>query len=161
MANESRLTFSNRLEQTLHRSLALANDASAKFATTEHLLLALTDDADASSALLACAVDVRLLQASLTKYLESGNPEKASSSDDSKPTAEFQRVIQRATIHVQSSGREEVNGANVLIAIFAERGSPAARILEDEFDVTRYDVVNFISHGIEKKFGTRGTNSFK
>lgn len=143
------VTFSRELESTLHRSLTAANERNAEFATVEHLLFALTHDKDAVSALRACAVDTLALQSRISRILDNEQPDKLSDGHDSKPTAQFQRVIQRAVIHVQSSGRTEITGANVLVALFAEGESKAARILQ-EFEVTRYDVVNFISHGVIK-----------
>src|SRR6201984_1051224 len=146
-------TFSRNLEQSLHRALALANERHHEYATLEHLLLALTDDKHAAAVMRACNVDLDKLRRSLTAYLESELENLVSDgNDDSKPTAGFQRVIQRAVIHVQSSGRDEVTGANVLVAIFAERESHAAYFLQEQ-DMTRYDAVNYISHGIAKRAG--------
>jgi ATP-dependent Clp protease ATP-binding subunit ClpA len=117
-------TVSRSLEQSLHRALALANERHHEYATLEHLLLALIDDQDASAVMRACNVDLDKLRRSLTAYLESELENLITDgAEDSKPTAGFQRVIQRAVIHVQSSGREEVTGANVLVAIFAERAA--------------------------------------
>src|SRR5712672_2502834 len=144
-------TFSRSLEQSLHRALALANERHHEYATLEHLLLALIDDQDAAAVMRACNVDLDKLRRSLTAYLESELENLVSDgNEDSKPTAGFQRVIQRAVIHVQSSGREEVTGANVLVAIFAERESHAAYFLQEQ-EMTRYDAVNYISHGITKR----------
>src|SRR6187399_593958 len=146
-------TFSRSLEQSLHRALALANERHHEYATLEHLLLALIDDQDAAAVMRACNVDTDKLKRNLISYLESELDNLVTDGgDDSKPTAGFQRVIQRAVIHVQSSGREEVTGANVLIAIFAERESHAAYFLQEQ-DMTRYDAVNFIAHGIAKRPG--------
>jgi ATP-dependent Clp protease ATP-binding subunit ClpA len=146
-------TFSRSLEQSLHRALALANERHHEYATLEHLLLALIDDQDASAVMRACNVDLDKLRRSLVAYLESELENLITDgAEDSKPTAGFQRVIQRAVIHVQSSGREEVTGANVLVAIFAERESHAAYFLQEQ-DMTRYDAVNYISHGIAKRPG--------
>ena len=145
--------FSRSLEQSLHRALALANDRHHEYATLEHLLLALTDDTDANAVLKACSVDVDVLKKQVVDYIEHELENLVSDGhDDAKPTAGFQRVIQRAHIHVQSSGREEVTGANVLVAIFAERESHAAYFLQEQ-DMTRYDAVNYISHGIAKRPG--------
>jgi ATP-dependent Clp protease ATP-binding subunit ClpA len=146
-------TFSRSLEQSLHRALALANERHHEYATLEHLLLSLTDDQDAAAVMRACNVDIDKLKRNLVEYID-GELENLvmDASDDSKPTAGFQRVIQRAVIHVQSSGREEVTGANVLVAIFAERESHAAYFLQEQ-DMTRYDAVNYISHGIAKRPG--------
>src|SRR5438034_2762794 len=146
-------TFSRGLEQSLHRALALANERHHEYATLEHLLLALIEDQDAAAVMRACNVDLEKLRRSLIAYLESELDNLVTDgAEDSKPTAGFQRVIQRAVIHVQSSGREEVTGANVLVAIFAERESHAAYFLQEQ-DMTRYDAVNYISHGIAKRAG--------
>src|SRR6266853_1210888 len=146
-------TFSQSLEQSLHRALAIANERHHQYATLEHLLLSLIDDSDAAAVMRACSVDLDKLRTSLVNYLETEFENLVTDgSDDAKPTAGFQRVIQRAVIHVQSSGREEVTGANVLIAIFAERESHAAYFLQEQ-DMTRYDAVNYISHGIAKRAG--------
>jgi ATP-dependent Clp protease ATP-binding subunit ClpA len=146
-------SFSRSLEDALHRALSLANDRSQEYATLEHLLLALIDDSDSAAVMRACNVDLKVLRKSLENYIDT---ELATlvidTGDDSKPTAGFQRVIQRAVIHVQSSGREEVTGANVLVAIFAERESHAAFFLQEQ-EMTRYDAVNYISHGIAKRNG--------
>jgi len=146
-------SFSRSLEQSLHRALALANERHHEYATLEHLLLALLDDSDAAAVMRACNVDLDKLRRSLAAYLEAELENLITDGgEDSKPTAGFQRVIQRAVIHVQSSGREEVTGANVLVAIFAERESHAAYFLQEQ-DMTRYDAVNYISHGIAKRPG--------
>src|SRR5437588_8261708 len=146
-------TFSRSLEQSLHRALALANERHHEYATLEHLLLALIEDQDAAAVMRACNVDLEKLRRSLIAYLESELDNLVTDgAEDSKPTAGFQRVIQRAVIHVQSSGREEVSGANVLVAIFAERESHAAYFLQEQ-QMTRYDAVNYISHGIAKRPG--------
>ncbi|HEX5665833.1 MAG TPA: AAA family ATPase, partial [Hyphomicrobium sp.] len=152
-------SFSRNLEQALHKALAIANERHHEYATLEHLLLALVDDQDASAVMRACNVDIEALRRNLTEYVDAelGNL-VTDSRDDSKPTAGFQRVIQRAVIHVQSSGREEVTGANVLVAIFAERESHAAFFLQEQ-DMTRYDAVNYISHGIAKRAGMSETRS--
>jgi len=147
-------SFTDSLEKALHKALTYANDRAQEYATLEHLLLALTDDEDAASVMKACNVDLKVLQENLTDYIDTELSNLITGyNEDSKPTAGFQRVIQRAVIHVQSSGREEVTGANVLVAIFAERESHAAFFLQEQ-DMTRYDAVNFISHGIAKKAGT-------
>jgi ATP-dependent Clp protease ATP-binding subunit ClpA len=150
-------TFSRSLEKALHRALALANERRHEYATLEHLLLSLTDDKDAAAVMKACNVDLDVLRRSLTNYIDNELGQMISGErEDSKPTAGFQRVIQRAVIHVQSSGREEVTGANVLVAIFAERESHAAYFLQEQ-DMTRYDAVNYISHGIAKRSGLSET----
>src|SRR3569833_4574431 len=146
-------TFSRSLEQSLHRALALANERHHEYATLEHLLLSLADDQDAAAVMKACEVDLGALKKSLLNYLDTELKSLVvGAGEDAKPSAGFQRVIQRAVIHVQSSGREEVTGANVLVAIFAERESHAAYFLQGQ-DMTRYDAVNYISHGIAKRPG--------
>jgi ATP-dependent Clp protease ATP-binding subunit ClpA len=135
----------------LHRALEYANERSHEYATLEHLLLSLIDDRDASAVMRACSVDLDLLRGKLTDYIDSELENLVVSEDnEAQPTASFQRVIHRAVVHVQSSGREEVTGANVLIAMFAERESHAAFFLQEQ-DMTRFDAVNFISHGIAKR----------
>lgn len=146
-------TFSRSLEQSLHRALALANERHHEYATLEHLLLSLVDDQDSAAVMRACNVDLEKLRRNLVEYIDTELDNLVQDGgEDSKPTAGFQRVIQRAVIHVQSSGREEVTGANVLVAIFAERESHAAYFLQEQ-DMTRYDAVNYISHGIAKRAG--------
>src|SRR5687767_8536230 len=146
-------SFSRSLEQSLHRALALAGERRHEYATLEHLLLALVDDQDAAAVMRACNVDLDALRRNLVDYVDTELANLVTDGgEDSKPTAGFQRVIQRAVIHVQSSGREEVTGANVLVAIFAERESHAAYFLQEQ-DMTRYDAVNYISHGIAKRAG--------
>lgn len=146
-------SFSASLEDTLHRALGFANERGHEYATLEHLLLALVDDGDASAVMRACELDLDELRATLTEYVDNEMGElNVDDDEDAKPTAGFQRVIQRAVIHVQNAGREEVTGANVLVALFAERESHAAYFLAER-DMTRYDAVNFISHGIAKKPG--------
>lgn len=146
-------TFSRSLEKALHRALAIANERSHEYATLEHLLLALTDDKDAAAVMRACSVDINVLRRNLESYIDNELANLiVDNVKESKPTAGFQRVIQRAVIHVQSSGRDEVTGANVLVAIFAERESHAAYFLQEQ-DMTRYDAVNYISHGIAKRAG--------
>jgi ATP-dependent Clp protease ATP-binding subunit ClpA len=147
-------SFSRSLEKALHQALLYANDRRQEYATLEHLLLALIDDQDAAAVMKACNVDLDKLRRDVTEYVDTELENLVGDgSEDSKPTAGFQRVIQRAVIHVQSSGREEVTGANVLVAIFAERESHAAYFLQEQ-DMTRYDAVNYISHGIAKRPGT-------
>jgi ATP-dependent Clp protease ATP-binding subunit ClpA len=154
-------SFSRPLEETLHRAVAYANERRHEYATLEHLLLALVDDPDASAVMKACNVDLTALKTALTLYVDTDLAALATSDgEDAKPTAGFQRVIQRAVIHVQSSGREEVSGANVLVAIFSERESHAAYFLQEQ-DMTRYDAVNFIAHGIAKKAGQGETRPAK
>ena len=146
-------SFSRPLEETLHRAVTYANQRRHEYATLEHLLWALIDDRDAAAVMEACNVDLTTLRGALAHYVDNDLAALATADgDDAKPTAGFQRVIQRAVIHVQSSGREEVTGANVLVAIFSERESHAAYFLQQQ-DMTRYDAVNFIAHGIAKKPG--------
>jgi ATP-dependent Clp protease ATP-binding subunit ClpA len=144
-------SFSNTLEQAIHAALALANARRHEFATLEHLLLALIDEPDAARVMMACSVDIEDLRKTLLEFVEDDLSNLVTDIDGSEavPTAAFQRVIQRAAIHVQSSGRTEVTGANVLVAIFAERESNAAYFLQEQ-DMTRYDAVNFIAHGVAK-----------
>ena len=142
--------LSRNLEQTLHRALALATERRHEYATLEHLLLALTDDQDAVAVLRACGVDLDELRRSLSEFIESELvPLDGSQASEPKATAGFQRVVQRAVIHVQSSGREEVTGANLLVALFSERESHAVYFLQVH-DMSRLDAVNYISHGIAK-----------
>lgn len=146
-------SFSPTLEETLHRAVSIANSHTHEYATLEHLLLALVDDKDASNVITACNVDLGTLRSSLEAYIETELRSLiGATGEDSKPTAGFQRVIQRSVIHVQSSGRDEVTGANVLVAIFSERESHAAFFLQEQ-EMTRYDAVNYIAHGIAKKPG--------
>ena len=144
-------SFSTTLEQSIHAALALANARRHEFATLEHLLLALIDEPDAARVMQACAVDLDELRRQLEEFIEEDLATLVTDVEGSEaaPTAAFQRVIQRAAIHVQSSGRSEVTGANVLVAIFAERESNAAYFLQSQ-DMTRYDAVNFIAHGVAK-----------
>ncbi|MET4734873.1 ATP-dependent Clp protease ATP-binding subunit ClpA [Thalassospira sp. MBR-102] len=142
--------LSRNLEESLHRALAYASERRHEYATLEHLLLSLTEDQDALSVLKACRVDVDRLRSDLLEFADSELSGLISARlVDPKPTAGFQRVIQRAAIHVQSSGREEVTGANVLVALFSERESHAVYYLQLQ-DMTRLDAVNYISHGIAK-----------
>ena len=117
--------LSRNLEQTLHRALSLASERRHEYATLEHLLLGLTDDADAATVLRACGVDLDKLRGDLTEFLDKDLAGLATDRPgDPKPTAGFQRVVQRAAIHVQSSGRDEVTGANVLVALFSRAREP-------------------------------------
>ena len=143
--------LSRNLERTLHRALALANERRHEYSTLEHLLMALTEDQDAVAVMRACGVNLDRLRAELGKYLDEdlGSLEGTNGDLDAKPTAGFQRVLQRAVIHVQSSGREEVTGANVLVSLFSERESHAVYFLQSQ-EMTRFDSVNYISHGIVK-----------
>jgi len=147
-------SFTDSLEKALHKALTFANERHQEYATLEHLLLALVDDQDAAAVMKACNVDLDQLRKNLIEYIDTELSNLVTDYDeDAKPTASFQRVIQRAVIHVQSSGREEVTGANVLVAIFAERESHAAYFLQEQ-EMTRYDAVNYISHGIAKRPGS-------
>ncbi len=148
-------TFSRTLEHTLRRALSIANEHRHEYVTLEHLLLSLVDDDDAAQVMHACKVDLDKLRANLDSYLESEldslvvlNREH----EEPRPTAGFQRVLQRAMLHVDSSGGREVTGANVLVALFSERESHAAYFLQEQ-DMTRYDAVNFIAHGLPKRAG--------
>ena len=144
-------SFSTSLEQSIHAALALANERKHELATLEHLLLALIDEPDAARVMQACSVDIAALKETLVDFIDDDLSTLVTDIDGSEavPTAAFQRVIQRAAIHVQSSGRTEVTGANVLVAIFAERESNAAYFLQEQ-DMTRYDAVNYIAHGVAK-----------
>ncbi len=144
-------SFSSSLEKSIHSALKLANERNHELATLEHLLLALLDEKDASNVLFACDVNVNELRTNIENFLnnELGSLVTEVEGSEAVPTTGFQRVIQRAAIHVQSSGRNEVTGANVLVAIFAERESHAAFFLQEQ-NMTRYDAVNFIAHGVSK-----------
>ncbi|MCC7321130.1 MAG: ATP-dependent Clp protease ATP-binding subunit ClpA [Rubellimicrobium sp.] len=144
-------SFSPTLEQAIHAALALANAHRHELATLEHLLLALIDEPEAARVMRACAVDLDVLRRDLQEFIDEELSTLVTDVEGSEavPTAGFQRVVQRAAIHVQSSGRSEVTGANVLVAIFAERESNAAYFLQEQ-DMTRYDAVNFIAHGVAK-----------
>ena len=144
-------SFSTTLETAIHKSLALAAARKHELATLEHLLVALIDEPEAVNVMKACSVDLKVLKKNLSQYLDEELTSLVSETKefDSTPTTAFQRVIQRAAIHVQSSGRSEVTGANVLVAIFAERESNAAYFLQEQ-EMTRYDAVNYIAHGVAK-----------
>jgi len=142
--------LSPHLERSLHRALALAGERRHEYATLEHLLLALTEDQDAVAVMRACSVSIDKLRGELVQYLDEELKSLVTAGDlDPQPTAGFQRVLQRAVIHVQSSGREDVTGANVLVSLFSERESHAVYFLQSH-DMTRFDAVNYISHGITK-----------
>jgi ATP-dependent Clp protease ATP-binding subunit ClpA len=154
-------SFSRHLEESLHRAVAFANQRKHEYATLEHLLLSLIDDEDSAGVMRACDVDLPALKTTLTNYVDNElRSLVVDDGEDAKPTPSFQRVIQRAVIHVQSSGREEVTGANVLVAIFSERESHAAYFLQEQ-DMTRYDAVNYIAHGIAKKAGASEAKAVK
>ncbi|MGE0662557.1 MAG: ATP-dependent Clp protease ATP-binding subunit ClpA [Hyphomonadaceae bacterium] len=148
-------TFSRTLEHTLRRALSLATDHSHEYVTLEHLLMSLVDDDDAAGVMHACKVDLEKLRQNLDAYLENElDALRVQNRDheEPRPTAGFQRVLQRAMLHVDSSGGREVTGANVLVALFSERESHAAYFLQEQ-DMTRYDAVNFIAHGMPKRAG--------
>ncbi|HSM95155.1 MAG TPA: Clp protease N-terminal domain-containing protein, partial [Rhizomicrobium sp.] len=158
-------SLSRSLEQALHRAIKLASDRHHEYATLEHLLLALTEEGDAQQVLKACNVDIEALKKSLQKYVDEELITLViEDGEDAKPTAGFQRVVQRAVLHVQNSGRDEVTGANVLVALFTERESHAVYFLQEQ-NMNRLDAVSFISHGIAKRPGmsqqktARGTGS--
>ncbi len=144
-------SFSSKLEETLHRALNEANERSHEYATLEHLLLALLDDSDAVAVLRACGIDISVVAKELEDYLENELDSLKIDAEgmEATPTAGFQRVVQRALLHVQSSGREEITGANILVALFSERESHAVYFLQNQ-DMSRFDAVNYISHGIAK-----------
>ncbi|MFQ5534201.1 MAG: ATP-dependent Clp protease ATP-binding subunit ClpA [Sphingomonadales bacterium] len=146
-------SFSQNLEHTLHRALRDAQDRNHEYATLEHLLYCLIDDQDAAAVMRACDVDLQALRKALRDYLQNELSSLVGESElDPQPTTGFQRVIQRAIIHVQSSGREEVTAANVLVAMFSERESHAVYFLHEQ-DMTRLDAVSYISHGVAKAPG--------
>ena len=139
--------LSENLEHTLHRAMSYASDRGAELVTLEHLLFALIDDQDASELLNACSIDFSILKKELTNFMtKTLDNQSKSNSEDIQPTVSFQRVLQRALVHVQSSGRKQANGANVIIAMFAERESHAVWLLTNQ-GMTRLDAVSFISHG--------------
>ncbi|PHR56750.1 MAG: ATP-dependent Clp protease ATP-binding subunit ClpA [Robiginitomaculum sp.] len=147
-------SFTTSLEETLHRAVAAANSRQHELVTLEHLLLALLDDQDATEVLVACDADILALRGELIDFLEDemGQLVVEKEENGARPTSAFQRVIQRAVIHVQSSGNGDVSGANVLVALFAERESHAVYYLHEQ-DITRFDVVSYISHGIANEDG--------
>ncbi len=143
-------SFARELETTLHNALGAAAARKHEYATLEHLLFALIDDEHASKVMISCGVDPDELRQTVAHYLDSELESlKVSANTDPSPTSGFQRVIQRAILHVQSSGRDEVTGANVLVALFSERESYAVYFLQQQ-DMTRLDAVSFISHGVGK-----------
>lgn len=146
-------SLSRSLEQALHRAIKLASDRHHEYATLEHLLLALIDDGDAQQVMKACNVNLDALRAALRKYVDEELITLViEDGEDAKPTTGFQRVVQRAVLHVQNSGRDEVTGANVLVALFTERESHAVFFLQEQ-NMTRLDAVSYISHGIAKRPG--------
>ncbi|HLV49001.1 MAG TPA: Clp protease N-terminal domain-containing protein, partial [Aliidiomarina sp.] len=143
------------LELTLNDAFRLAREYRHELMTVEHLLLALLDNPDAADALRSCGVSFEHLKTDLENYVERATPKLSDEDGETQPTLGFQRVLQRAVFHVQSSGNSEVSGANVLVAIFSEQESQAVFLLQ-KYDVTRLDVVNFISHGISRTDGSEG-----
>jgi|TARA_R110002110_G_scaffold90744_5_gene235862 ATP-dependent Clp protease ATP-binding subunit ClpA len=145
--------FSNSLEETLHRAMALATSRRHEFAMLEHLLFSLTEDQDGAAVMRACNVDVELLRRDLETFITDELDDLVMDGFvEARPTLSFQRVVQRALINVESSGREEVTGANVLVAIFSERESHAAYFLQKQ-EMTRLDAISYISHGVAKAPG--------
>jgi len=146
-------SLSRSLEQALHHAIKLASDRHHEYATLEHLLLALMDDTDASQVMKACNVDMDALRKSVQKYIDEDLATLVMDvAEEAKPTTGFQRVVQRAVLHVQNSGRDEVTGANVLVALFTERESHAVYFLQEQ-NMNRLDAVSYISHGIAKRPG--------
>ena len=146
-------SLSRSLEQALHNAIKLASERHHEYATLEHLLLALMDDADASQVMKACNVGMDALKKSVQKYIDEDlSTLVLDDSEEAKPTTGFQRVVQRAVLHVQNSGRDEVTGANVLVALFTERESHAVYFLQEQ-NMNRLDAVSYISHGIAKRPG--------
>src|SRR4026209_336509 len=142
--------IAQELEVSLHMAFVEARQKQHEFITVEHLLLAMLDNPSAAEVLKACGVDLDDLRGVLTDFINEHTPRLAAHSDaDTQPTQGFQRVIQRAILHVQSSGKKEVTGANVVVAIFGEKESHAVYFLNQR-GVTRLDVVNYIAHGITK-----------
>ncbi|MEN9905317.1 MAG: ATP-dependent Clp protease ATP-binding subunit ClpA, partial [Pseudomonadota bacterium] len=144
--------IAQELEVSLHMAFVEARQQRHEFITVEHLLLALLDNPSAAEVLRACAANIDDLRQALTTFIKDNTPQVGGSEEvDTQPTLGFQRVIQRAIMHVQSTGngKKEVTGANVLVAIFGEKDSHAVYYLHQQ-GVTRLDVVNFIAHGIKK-----------
>ena len=142
--------IAQELEVSLHMAFVESRQKRHEFITVEHLLLAMLDNPTAAEVLRACSVDIEDLRRLLTEHVAENTPTVGGTSEvDTQPTLGFQRVIQRAILHVQSSGKKEVTGANVLVAIFGEKDSHAVYFLHQK-GVTRLDVVNYISHGISK-----------
>ncbi|MBI2319403.1 MAG: AAA family ATPase, partial [Betaproteobacteria bacterium] len=147
--------IAQELEVSLHLAFVEARQKRHEFITVEHLLQALLDNPTAAEVLRACAASIDELRKALADFIAAHTPTVAGSQEiDTQPTLGFQRVIQRAILHVQSSGKKEVTGANVLVAIFGEKDSHAVYFLHQQ-GVTRLDVVNYISHGITKTPGNK------
>ncbi|PZQ61772.1 MAG: ATP-dependent Clp protease ATP-binding subunit ClpA [Sphingomonas taxi] len=154
-------SFASALETTLHKALEAASSRRHEYATLEHLLLALLDDEHAAQVMAACGVDLGELKTTVAHYLDTElGALKVDAATDPSPTSGFQRVVQRAILHVQSSGRDEVTGANVLVALFSERESYAVYFLQQQ-DMSRLDAVSFISHGVGKGAATPEAISVK
>ena len=155
-------TFTKSLEKSISNAFAFASEKNHQYVTLEHLLFSLMDEEDAANVMKACSVDIGLLRENLEHYIdhELNNIVNSEKLSDPQPTAGFQRVIQRSIVHVQSSGKSEVTGANILVSLFAERESHATYFLQEQ-EVTRYDVVNFISHGITKIENFTYTENFE
>jgi len=148
--------LSEQLEKTIKRAISYANDRQHQYATLEHFLLALLDDKDAANVLKACDINFNNLKSDLVNYLNGELKNIVSPhSQKAEPSASFQRVLQRAAIHMQSSDNIKINGASVLVSIFSERESHAVYFLQTQ-DMSRLDALNFISHGIKK-----GATQFK
>ena len=146
-------SFASALETTLHKALEAASSRRHEYATLEHLLLALIGDEHASKVMAGCNVELGELKATVAHYLDTElTALKVDAATDPSPTSGFQRVVQRAILHVQSSGKDEVTGANVLVALFSERESYAVYFLQQQ-DMSRLDAVSFISHGVGKGGG--------
>ena len=154
-------SFASALESTLHKALEAASSRRHEYATLEHLLLALIDDEHAGQVMSACGVDLGELKTTVAHYLDTElGALKVDAATDPSPTSGFQRVVQRAILHVQSSGRDEVTGANVLVALFSERESYAVYFLQQQ-DMSRLDAVSYISHGVGKGAATPEATSAK
>ena len=142
--------IAQELEVSLHMAFMDARQKRHELITVEHLLLAMLDNPSASEVLNSCGANLEKLREEIVGYIEEHTPKVSGKEEvDTQPTLGFQRVIQRSIVHVQSSGKSEVTGANILVSLFAERESHATYFLQEQ-EVTRYDVVNFISHGITK-----------
>ena len=145
--------LSKELEFTLNQAFKQARERKHEYMTVEHLLLALLDNPTAARVLRACGADTDVLRRDIDRFIEENTPLLPEGTDrETQPTLGFQRVLQRAVFHVQSSGRSEVTGANVLVAIFSEQESQAVYFLHKQ-DIARLDIVNYISHGISKVHG--------
>ena len=148
--------LSKELEVTLNQAFQHARELKHEYLTVEHLLSALLDNVDAKKVLKACGANLESLKLSLNDFIDQSTPKITTEDQDTKPTLGFQRVLQRAVFHVQSSGRGEVKGANILVAIFSEQDSQAVKLLKQE-KITRLDVVNYLSHGVSNPGSTQQT----